>query len=114
MIHLNFLKKSKYNRGFPGGSDGQESACNAGDPSLIPGSGRSPGEGIGYPVQYLWASLVAQMVKSACIAGHLGSTPGLERSPEGGRVWQPTPVFLPWTEEPGKLQSMGLQRIRHD
>ena len=39
-------------RGFPGGSDGKESACNAGDPSLIPGSGRSPGEGNGNPLQY--------------------------------------------------------------
>ena len=38
--------------GFPGSSAGKESACNAGDPSLIPGSGRSPGEGIGYPFQY--------------------------------------------------------------
>ena len=39
-------------RGFPGGSDGEESACNAGDPGSIPGSGRSPGEGTGYPFQY--------------------------------------------------------------
>ena len=38
--------------GFPGGSDGKESACNAGDPGLIPESGRSPGEGNGYPLQY--------------------------------------------------------------
>ena len=38
--------------GFPGGSDGKESACNAGDPGLIPGSGRSPGEGNGNPLQY--------------------------------------------------------------
>ena len=38
--------------GFPGGSDSKESACNAGDLSLIPGSGRSPGEGNGYPRQY--------------------------------------------------------------
>jgi len=38
--------------GFPGGSDGKESACNAGDPGLILGSGRSPGEGNGYPLQY--------------------------------------------------------------
>ena len=50
--------------GFPGSSAGKESACNAGDPSSIPGSGRSPGEGIGYPLQYSWASLVAQMVKN--------------------------------------------------
>ena len=38
--------------GFPGGSDGKESACNAGDLGLIPESGRSPGEGNGYPLQY--------------------------------------------------------------
>ena len=37
---------------FPGGSEGKESACNAGDPGLIPGSGRSPGEGKDYPIQY--------------------------------------------------------------
>ena len=37
---------------FPGGSDGKESACNAGDMGLIPGSGRSPGEGNGDPLQY--------------------------------------------------------------
>ena len=37
---------------FPGGSDGEESTCNAGDPASIPGSGRSPGEGNGYPLQY--------------------------------------------------------------
>ena len=37
---------------FPGGSDGKESACNAGDPGLIPGLRRSPGEGSGYPLQY--------------------------------------------------------------
>ena len=39
-------------RDFPSVSDGKESACNAGDPGLIPGSGRSPGEGNGYPLQY--------------------------------------------------------------
>ena len=65
--------------GFPGGSDGKESACKAGDLGLMPGSGRSPGEGNGYPFQYpglghkesdmteqlsLWSSLVAQMVKN--------------------------------------------------
>ena len=50
--------------GFPGSSAGKEFACNAGDPGSIPGSGRPLGEGIGYPLQYSWASLVAQMVKS--------------------------------------------------
>ena len=50
--------------GFPGGSFGKESACNAGDTSSTPGSGRSAGEGIDYSLQYSWASLVAQLVKN--------------------------------------------------
>ena len=50
--------------GFPHSSVGKESACNAGDPGPIPGLGRSRGEGIGYPFQYSWASLVAQLVKN--------------------------------------------------
>ena len=49
---------------FPGGSDAKESACNAGDPASIPGSGRSSGEENGYPFQYSWASLVAHTVKN--------------------------------------------------
>ena len=47
-----------------GSSAGKESTCNAGNPDLIPGLGRSLGEGIGYPLQYSWASLVAQTVKN--------------------------------------------------
>ena len=42
----------------------KKSACNAGDSGLIPGSGGFSGEGIGYPLQYSWASLVAQLVKN--------------------------------------------------
>ena len=49
---------------FPSSSAGKESACNAGDPGSIPGSGRSPGEGVGYPLQYSWASLVVEIVKN--------------------------------------------------
>ena len=49
---------------FHDSSVGKESACNAGDPGSIPGLGRSPGKGIGYPLQYSWASLVAQKVKN--------------------------------------------------
>ena len=45
-------------------SNGKESACNARDPSSIPGLGGSPGEGIDYPYQYSWASLVAQLAKN--------------------------------------------------
>ena len=48
----NFKQASTHFKGFPGGSDGEESACNAGDPDLIPGLGRSPGEGNGYQLQY--------------------------------------------------------------
>ena len=69
---------------FPDSSVGKESACNAGDPGSIPGSGKSPGEGIGYPVQYSWASLVAGK-ESACNVGDLGSIPGLGRSPGEGK-----------------------------
>ena len=47
--------------GLPDSSVGKESTCNAG---LIPGSGRFSGEGIDYPLQYSWASLVAQLVKN--------------------------------------------------
>ena len=50
--------------GFPDSSVGKEFTCNAGDPSSIPRLGRSTGEGIGYPLQYSWVSLVAQLVKN--------------------------------------------------
>ena len=50
--------------GFPGSSIGKEPACNTGDPGSIPASGRSAGEGVGYLLQYYWASLVAQLVKN--------------------------------------------------
>ena len=73
--------------GSSGSSVNKESACNVGDPSLIPGSGRSPGKGIGYVLQYSWTSLVAQMVKkSTCNVGDLASIPGVERSPGGSHV----------------------------
>ena len=50
--------------GFPDSSVGKESTCNAGDSGLIPGSRRTAGEGIGYALQYSWASFVAQLVKN--------------------------------------------------
>ena len=55
---------SLYNSNFPDSSAGKSSTCNAGDPSLIAGLGKSPGEGIVYSLQYSWASLVAQLVKN--------------------------------------------------
>ena len=64
--------------GFPGSSTGKESACYAGDPGLIPGFGRPSGEGIGYPLQYSWTSLVAQMIKNLlAMQEDLGSIPRL-------------------------------------
>ena len=51
-------------QGFPDTLVGKESTCNTGGSGLIPGSGRSAGEGIGYPLQYSWASHVAQLVKN--------------------------------------------------
>ena len=59
-----FSHQISWSLSFPGSLTGKETACNAGDPSSIPGSGRCPGEGIGYPLQYSWASLVAQLVKN--------------------------------------------------
>ena len=103
--------------GFPGDSAGKESTCNAGDPSLIPGLGRSPGEEIGYPLQYSWASLVAQLVKNLPVMRETWVWSLGWEDPLSG-TWQPTPVFLPressWTVEPGGLQSMGSQRVRLD
>ena len=58
------IKTKREQLDFPGSSAGKKSTCNAGDPSLIPGSGRSTGEGISYPLHYSWASLVAQLVKN--------------------------------------------------
>ena len=63
--------------GFPGGSEVEVSACNAGDPGSIPGLGRSPGEGNGNPLHIL--------------------------------AWG-----IPWTEDPGRLQSTGSQKVGHD
>ena len=71
--------------GFPHGSVGKESAGNAGDPGSSLGLGRSTGEGIGYPLQYSWASFVAQLVKNLPAMRDLGLVPGLGRSPGEGK-----------------------------
>ena len=77
--------------GLPRGSVGKESAWNAGDPSLIPGSGRSTGEGIGYPLQYSWASLVAQLVKNP------------------PAMWETWVRPLGWEDTPGEGKGYPLQ-----
>ena len=69
-----------YSLGFPDSSAGKEPACHAGDPGFLPGSGRSAGQGIGYPLQDSWVSLVAWEFpgkESTCNAGDLGLIPGL-------------------------------------
>ena len=71
------------NRGFPGSSDGKESACNAGDSSSIPGSGRFPGEWIGYPLLGFHCGSAGK--ESAYSAGDPGSIAELERSPGEGK-----------------------------
>ena len=71
--------------GFPHSSVGKESACSAGDLGSIPGLERSAGEGIGCPLQYSWASVVAQTVNDPpAMWGDLGSIPRLGRSPGEG------------------------------
>ena len=86
--------------GFPGTSAVKESTCNAGDPGLIPGSGRSAGEGIGYPLQYSWASLVAQLVKNlpAMRETWVGSL-GWEEPLEKGKATHSSILAwrIPWT-----------------
>ena len=103
--------------GFPCSSAGKESACNAGDPGLILGSGRYPGEGIGHPFQYSWVSLKAQTLKNLPAMCENPFDPWVGKIP-WRRAWQPTSVFMPgespWTEEQNRLQSMGSQRVWND
>ena len=98
-----------FEKGFPGSSADKESAFNAGDPSSIPGSGRSAGEGIGYPLQDSWASMVAQPIKNLPAMREtwvqsLGWEEPLEK-----RTATPSSILAwtnPWTEGLGRLQSM--------
>ena len=97
--------------GFPSSSADKESACNAGDPSSIPGSGRSPGERIGYPLQCSWASVVAQLVKnpSAVWKTWIRSL-GWEDPLEKGKAIHSSILAwrIPWT-----VRSVGLRRVGH-
>ena len=128
---------------FPGGSDGRASVYNAGDPSLIPGLGRSPGEGNGNPLQYYclenpmdrgaWLATVHGVAQSRTrlshftfIFFHMGICLQCRETQVQSLSWE-DPLEkgmathssilawrIPWTEEPGGLQSMGLQRVRRD
>ena len=103
--------------GFPCGSAGRESACNAGDLGSIPESGNSPGEGIVYPLLYSWASLVAQMVKNPPAMWETWvPSLGWEDPLKKGMATHSSLLAwrISWTEESGGLQSMGLQRAGHD
>ena len=98
--------------GFPDNSIGKESACNARDPSSIPGSGRSPGEGKGYLLQYSWASLLAQLVKNLPAMWETWVRSLAWKDPlEKGKTTHSSILALriPWT-----VQSMELQRVGHN
>ena len=83
--------------GFPVSSAGKEFSYYAGDPSSIPRSGRSPGEGISYPLQYSWSSLVAQLVKNP---------------PAMWETWlQPWVGKIPWRRENVTYSSVLAWRI---
>ena len=81
-------------QGFPHSSVGKESTCNEGDPSLIPGWGRSAGEGFGCPLHYSWASLVAQLVKNLPAIWETCFDPWVGKIP-WRRERLPIPVFWP-------------------
>jgi len=99
-------------KGFPYSSVGKESACNAGDPGSVAGLGRSAGEGMGYPLQYCWASLVVQLVKNPPAmwetwVRYLGWEDPLEKGKATHSsilAWR-----IPWT-----IKSMGSQRVGND
>ena len=85
---------------FCDSSAGKQSACNAGDPYLIPRSGRSPGEGIGYPLQFSWASLMAQLVKNLpAMRGTWVQSLGWEDPLEKGKATHSSILAwrVPWT-----------------
>ena len=103
--------------GFPGSSAGKESACNAGDPSLIPGSGSSPGEGMGYTLQYFGASLVAQIVKNSPAMWETWVQSLVWEDPLEESIATHSRIFA-WRilmdGKLGQLQSIALQRVGHN
>ena len=111
-LHLEDYCLTYNSMGFPHSQVGKESTCNAGDPSSIPGSGRSAGERIGYPLQYSWASLMAQLVKNLpAMQETWVQSLDCEDPLEKGKATHSSILAwrIPWT-----VQSMGLQRVRHN
>ena len=97
---------------FPESSVGEESVCNAADPSSSPGSGRFTGEGIGYPLQYSWTTLMVQLVKNPpAIRETWVQSLGWEDPLEKGKATRSSILAwrIPWT-----MWFMGSQRVRHD
>ena len=113
-----FLHAVTSKMGFPGGSAGKESACNVGDLGSIPGLGRSPVGGQGYPLQYsglensmdcMGFPCDSATKESSCNTRDLGSIPGLGRCPGEGKGYLLQDSGL----ENAMDQSMGSQRVRH-
>ena len=108
-----------------GGSEGKPSACNAGDLDSIPGSGRSPGEGNGNPLQYsclenpmdggAWWATVCGVAKSQTRLSYFLFTLKFHALEKEMATHSSTLAWkTPWTEEPGRLQLMGSQRVEQD
>ena len=98
--------------GFSGSSAGKESTCNAGDPGSIPGSGKTPGKGIGYPFQYSWAFPVVQLEKNLPEMRETWvQSLGWEDPLEKGKATHSSILGwrIPWT-----VQSIGSQRVGYD
>ena len=124
---LKRLSSSRSSKGFPGGSDNRESACSAGDPGSIPGSGRSPGEGSDNPLQYsylkkknpmdtgAWQITVHDVIKSQTRLNDFTFTfhfHALEKemaTHSSVLAWR-----IPEMGEPGGLPSLGSHRVGHD
>ena len=135
---LKYFKKKVHALGFPDSSAGKESPCHAGDSSSMPGSGRSAGEGIGCPLQWLpvhgsredldhgstgsTASMiqifpVTQKIKNLlAMQGTRVQSLGQEDPLEKGMAIHSSILAwrIPWTEGPGGLQSVRSQRVGHD
>ena len=108
-----FCGKIYINLGFLGSSTCKKPTCNAGDPSSIPGLESSPGEGIGYPLLYSWASVVAQPVKNPPAMRETW-VPSLGWEDPLGKEMAIHSRNIAWKINQSLLQPMGSQRVGHD